>query len=55
MLKEIDSVTLFAINLLLAVLIAAFIFGFKAFYFVALALVPVAFLWMILLSRGYGS
>lgn len=52
MLRELDSTTLAAINVILLVLICAAVFGFKTFLVLALILTPLAILGLILIARG---
>ena len=51
----IDNATLFVINLLLALILSALIFGPKVIFFAALILVPCAITMMVALTRGYGQ
>lgn len=52
---RVNHPTLIVINLLLAVVLAALVFGPQVFFYVALALVPCALTMMIALTRGFGQ
>lgn len=52
---QIDTPTLFVINLLLTLIASALFFGPQVIFYAALVLAPVGLALIVLLTRGYGQ